>query len=173
MSGAGADTPRPAGDDTADLRGPIAWMAKNPIAANLLMLLLLGGGIWMVLNIQKEVLPDFELDIVRVGVNYPGAAPAEVEQGILLPVEEAVRGIQGIKQVVSEAREARGSVSIELVAGTDRMRAFQDIDQAVSRIRTFPDDIEQPEVSLQARQREVMEVGIYGNVDIWTLRKLG
>jgi multidrug efflux pump subunit AcrB len=148
-------------------------MARNSIAANLLMLLLLGGGIWMAVNIQKEVFPDFELDIVEVEVGYPGAAPAEVEQGILLPIEETVRGIQGIKQVVSEAREARGTVSIELVAGADRMKAFQDVDQAVSRIRTFPDDIEQPEVSLQARQREVMEVGIFGKVDVWTLRKLG
>ncbi|MDZ7847921.1 MAG: hypothetical protein U5L96_14820 [Owenweeksia sp.] len=52
------------------------------------------------------------------------------------------------------------------------MKAFQDIDQAVSRIRTFPDDIEQPEVRLQARQRDVMEIGLYGDVDIWTLRKL-
>ena len=106
-------------------------------------------------------------------MNYPGAAPAEVEQGILLPIEEAVRGVQGIKEIVSEANEGRGSVSIELVAGTDRMKAFQDVDQAVSRIRTFPDDIEQPEVELQARQREVMEVGIFGDVDVWTLRKLG
>ena len=63
-------------------------------------------------------------------------------------------------------------ISIELVAGTERIRAFQDIDQAVSRIRTFPDDIEEPEVRLQARQRDVMEVGLYGHVDIWTLRQL-
>ncbi len=52
------------------------------------------------------------------------------------------------------------------------MKAFQDIDQAVNRIRTFPDDIEQPEVRLQSRQRDVMEIGLYGNTDIWTLRKL-
>ncbi len=168
-----ADMPKLPGDDTSHLRGAIAWMAKNPIAANLLMLLLLAGGVWSSIGIQKEVFPDFELDLVTVSVTYPGAALAEVEQGILLPIEETVRGIQGIKEVVSRAREGRGSVSIELVAGTDRMKAFQDVDQAVSRIRTFPDDIEQPEVTLQARQREVIEVGIFGDVDVWTLRKLG
>ncbi len=153
-------------------RGPIAWMARNAIAANLLMIILIGGGIWTAFNIQKEVFPQFQLDIVEVSVVYPGAAPAEVEQGILLPVEEAVRGVQGIKEVTSTARESSGSIEIELVAGTNRMRAFQDIDQAVNRIRTFPDDIEEPEVRLQARQRDVMEVGLYGDVDLWTLRKL-
>lgn len=152
--------------------GPIAYMARNSIAANLLMIILIGGGIWTMYSIQKEVFPQFQLDIVEVSVVYPGAAPAEVEQGILLPVEEAVRGVQGIKEITSTAREGSGSVSIELVVGTDRMKAFQDIDQAVNRIRTFPDNIEEPEVELQAQQRDVMELGLYGDVDIWTLRKL-
>ncbi|MCM8567975.1 efflux RND transporter permease subunit [Gramella jeungdoensis] len=152
--------------------GAIAYMARNSIAANLLMIILIGGGIWTMFKIQKEVFPQFQLDYVNVNVVYPGAAPAEVEQGILLPVEEAVRGVQGIKEIVSTAREGSGEVVIELVAGTNRMKAFQEIDQAVSRIRTFPDDIEQPQVSLQSRQQEVMEIGLYGSADIWTLRKL-
>jgi len=152
--------------------GPIAFMARTPIAANLLMIILIGGGVWTMFNIQKEVFPQYQLDVVQVSVTYPGAAPAEVEQGILRPVEEAVRGVQGIKEVASTAEEGRGEISIELVAGTDRMKAFQDIDQAVNRIRTFPDDIEEPEVQLESNQREVMTIGLYGEADIWTLRKL-
>ena len=153
-------------------RGPIAYMARNSIAANLLMIILIGGGIWTIYNMQKEVFPQFALDVVEVSVVYPGAAPAEVEQGILLPVEEAIRGVQGIKEVTSTAYEGAGYVSIELVAGANRMKAFQDIDQAVNRIRTFPDDIEQPEVRLQSQQRSVMQIGLYGDADIWSLRKL-
>ncbi len=152
--------------------GPIAWMARNSIAANLLMLLLLGGGIWSAFAIQKEVFPQFQLDIVEVAVGYPGAAPEEVEQGILRPIEEAVRGVEGIREVTSEAREGRGELLIELVGGEDRMKVLQDVDQAVSRIRTFPDQIEQPEVRLQSRQQEVMQVAIYGPIDVWALRKL-
>ena len=154
-------------------KGVIAYMAGNSIAANLLMVLLIGGGIFTIFTIQKEVFPQFQLDLIEVDVVYPGSTPEEVEQGILQPVEEAVRGIQGIKEIVSTAREGSGNVSIELVSGTERMKAFQDIDQAVNRIRTFPDNIEQPEVTLQARQRDVMEISIYGDVGIWTLRKLG
>jgi multidrug efflux pump subunit AcrB len=152
--------------------GAIAFMARNSIAANLLMIILIGGGIWTMFNIQKEVFPQFQLDYVEVNVVYPGAAPAEVEQGILLPVEEAIRGIQGIKEITSTANEGSGNILIELVAGTDRMQAFQDIDQGVRRIQTFPDDIERPQVNLQARQRDVMEIAIYGESDIWTLRIL-
>src|SRR6056297_3494133 len=147
-------------------------MARNSIAANLLMIILLGGGLWSAAAIQKEVFPQFQLDVVEVYVGYPGAAPSEVEQGILRPIEEAVRGVEGIREVTSRAREGRGEVLIEIVAGQARTKAFQEIDQAVSRIRTFPDDIEQPEVRLESRQREVMQIALYGPVDIWTLRKL-
>ncbi len=163
---------RPEDPKLAEPRGPIAWMARNSIAANLLMVILLVGGLWAAVNVQKEVFPQFQLDIVEVRVGYPGAAPAEVEQGILRPVEEAIRGVEGIREITSEAREGRGSVNIELVAGADRMKAFQDVDQAVNRIRTFPDDIDQPEVSLESRRTEVISVGLYGPVDIWTLRQL-
>lgn len=152
--------------------GPIAWMARNSIAANLLMFLLLGGGIWSAAAIQKEVFPEAQLDIVEITVGYPGASPSEVEQGILRPIEGAVRGVDGIQRIDSEARESRGEVVIELVAGQNRMKAFQDIDQAVSRIRTFPDQIEQPEVRLLSEQREVMQIALYGAIDVWALRKL-
>ena len=153
-------------------RGLIAWMAHNSIAANLLMMLLLGGGIWGAFAIQKEVFPRYQLDIVEVNVGYPGAAPEEVEQGILLPIEGAIRGVEGIQEITSYAREGRGQVTIELVGGEDRSKVFQDIDQAVNRIRTFPENIEQPEVRLQAEQQEAMQIALYGPIDIWALRKL-
>jgi multidrug efflux pump subunit AcrB len=151
----------------------IAWMVRNPVAANLLMVVLVVGGLFGAVVVQKEVEPPYELDVVEVRVAYPGASPEEVETGILMPVEEAVLGITGIEELTATAREGSGTVRMELVGGSDRMRVFQDVDQAVSRVRTFPDQAEQPEVQLLARQRSVMEVGLYGPVDVWTLRTLG
>ena len=107
--------------------GPIEWMARNSIAANLMMILLLVGGFWMALQVQKEVFPEFQLDIVEVTVNYPGAAPEEVEKGILLPVEEAVQGLSSIKEITSTADEGTGTIELELVAGSNHMQALQDI----------------------------------------------
>ncbi|MGB0766122.1 MAG: efflux RND transporter permease subunit, partial [Phycisphaeraceae bacterium] len=152
--------------------GPIAWMARHAIAANLLMALLIGGGLWAAFNIQKEVFPESELDVVDVRVIYPGAAPTEVEQGILRPVEETIQTVEGIREIRSQAREGSGSIRVELVAGTNRMKAFQDIDQAVSQIQTFPDEVERPVVSLRSEQREVLSIVLFGEVDVWSLRAL-
>ncbi|MFP4285986.1 MAG: efflux RND transporter permease subunit, partial [Desulfovermiculus sp.] len=73
--------------------GPLAWMAGNSVAANLIMLLFLVGGLITALNIKQEVFPEFSRDIVSVSVPYPGASPEEVEQGIVLAVEEAVQSL--------------------------------------------------------------------------------
>jgi multidrug efflux pump subunit AcrB len=147
-------------------------MAQNPVAADLLMIILLLGGIFTAFHIQKEVFPQFQLDIVDIRVGYPGAAPSEVETGVLQPIEEAVRGLEGIREVTATAREGSASIEIELVPGIDRMKAFQDVDQAIARIRTLPEEADEPEVSLRARQRQAMVLGLYGSVDIWTLRVL-
>jgi multidrug efflux pump subunit AcrB len=153
--------------------GPIAWMARNSVAANLMMVMLLAGGFWMATQVQKEVFPQFQLDMVRISVSYPGAAPAEVEQGILLPVEEAVQGIQSVQEMTSTAREGSGNIQLELIPGTDRMKALQDIEQAVDGVRTFPEQAEEPEITLVTPTRDVMELTLYGDVDIWTLRQIG
>ncbi|MBC7191434.1 efflux RND transporter permease subunit [Marinobacter sp.] len=153
--------------------GPIEWIARNSIAANLMMILLLAGGFWMAGHVQKEVFPEFQLDLIQVTVSYPGASPEEVEQGILLPVEEAVQGIESIKEMTSTAREGNGTINLELVPGTNRMQALQDVEQAVDRVRTFPDQAEEPRVRVVVPTRDVMELVLYGDVDIWTLRQLG
>ena len=96
-------------------RGAIAWMAKNSVAANLLMVGILLCGVFLgMLRVKQEVFPEFSLDIVSVAVPYPGASPEEVEQGIVLAVEEEVRGLDGVKSVSSTAAEGVGSVAIEL-----------------------------------------------------------
>ncbi|MGP1347019.1 MAG: efflux RND transporter permease subunit [Phycisphaerales bacterium] len=150
-------------------RGPIAWMARNIVAANLIMAVLILGGIGMSFFITKEVSPDTTLDIVEVSVSYPGANPEEIERGILLPVEEAVRGLEVVKEILSTARENRGTVSVELTTGTSRERGLQVINQAVASIQTFPDDAEEPEVRLQTRRRDVLEVRIMGDTDHFSL----
>jgi multidrug efflux pump subunit AcrB len=153
-------------------RGAISFMARNSIITNLLMVIFLAGGIYTMYTIQKEVFPQYLLDIVEVSVVYPGAAPEEVEQGIVLPVEEKVREVQGIKEILSTASEGTGTIEVWLIPGTDRMKALQDINQAVGRIQTFPDDIERPQVILQNQQMDVMQIGLFGDVEVWTLRIL-
>ena len=82
-------------------------MVHNRITPNLLMVVLLLGGLYMSGKIKKEVFPDFTLDEVRINVAYPGASPEEIEQGIVLALEEAISGIEGIQEINSTANEKR------------------------------------------------------------------
>ena len=150
--------------------GPLAWMAKNPVASNLLMLLLIVGGLLTVPRVRQEVFPEFELDLVLINVPYPGASPAEVEQGVILAVEEAVRGVDGVKEVRSTASESAGTVVIELLLGASPDRALADVKSAVDRITSFPKDVERPVVSLAQSRRQVISVMVSGDVSEKALR---
>ena len=152
--------------------GAIAWMARNPVAANLLMFFLLVGGLLMGTQVKQEVFPETELDLVSISVPYPGASPAEVEQGIILAVEEAVRGIDGVKRVVATAAEGRGYVSAELAVDADKEKALADIKSAVDRITSLPKEAERPVVSLVTNRSEVLSVVVYGHQDVGVLRNL-
>ncbi|MBS3779690.1 MAG: efflux RND transporter permease subunit, partial [Desulfovermiculus sp.] len=152
-------------------RGPLAWMAGNSVAANLIMLLFLVGGLITALNIKQEVFPEFSRDVVSVVVPYPGASPEEVEQGIVLAVEEAVQGLEGVKEVRSTASEGRALIQVEAIEGQNMNRLWQDVDSEVSRITTFPDEAEEPEVTISARKRGVMTLALYGAQNELVLRE--
>ncbi|HUT77800.1 MAG TPA: efflux RND transporter permease subunit, partial [Polyangia bacterium] len=153
--------------------GPISWMARNPVAANLLMLGLLVGGLVMSTRIRQEVFPTIELDMVTISVPYPGASPAEVEQGIVLAIEEAVRPLDGIKEVTGTAMEGLGVVAVELEIGTDRNKALADVKNHVDRITTFPVEAERPIVSMPAWKAEAIWVVIHGEVEPGVLHEIG
>tara|TARA_R110002072_G_scaffold42064_22_gene119139 strand:- start:20605 stop:23745 length:3141 start_codon:yes stop_codon:yes gene_type:complete len=150
---------------TPERTGVIGWMVHNKVTPNLVMLLLLIGGLVTYFHgVTKEVFPSFDLDMVTVSVPYPGASPEEIEQGIVLVVEEAIRGIDGIKEIKATASEGNGRVVAELIEGTDRQRVFQDIQQEINRVTTFPDDAQEPIVSMNIRRRDVVEFQVYGDV---------
>ncbi|MFH1810610.1 MAG: efflux RND transporter permease subunit [Pseudomonadota bacterium] len=153
-------------------RGPIAWMAQNSVAANLLMAALLVSGIIAIYQIQKEVFPDVQIDVVAIDVAYPGAGPEEVERGILLAIEEQVRDLEGIKRLDSVASEGGGTVMIELQNGVSREKALMDVKNAVDRIRTFPLEAEKPLVAMAEHKHGVLDLVLYGDIDEWTLRRL-
>jgi multidrug efflux pump subunit AcrB len=152
-------------------RGPIAWMAKNGVAANVLMIVLIVGGlVTLASSIKQEVFPEVEMDVVSAKITYPGASPAEVEQAVILAVEEAVRGVDGVKKVTSTAREGSGVVNVELLLGADKDRGLNDVKSAIDRITSFPEDVERPTVSLISNRQQVISLVLYGDTDEATLR---
>lgn len=152
-------------------KGAMAWMARNPVAANTLMLFFLIGGVFWGTKIKQEVFPEFEIDMVQVRVSYPGASPTEVEQGIILPVEEAISGLDGIAQVESTAVEGVGTVRVEALLDTDIQQLATDIKNEVDRINSFPEDAEEPVVTVPLRRRSVITLVLYGDLDPGVLRE--
>jgi multidrug efflux pump subunit AcrB len=152
-------------------KGPLAWMAGHSVAANLLMLILLLGGIFAAKHIQQEVFPYFELDRVNIHVSYPGASPEEVERGIVLAIEEAVQGLSDIKEVTATASEGGATVTVEMIEGGNIERLAQDIDAEVSRITSFPEEAEDPKVTIAARQHYVVSLALYGDQREQVLRE--
>ena len=153
-------------------RGPVAWMARHGIAPNLLMAFFILGGFMMSLMITKEFIPNFESDTVIVDIAYPGATPAEMEQAIILPIENEVTSIDGVKDVISIANQGSAKVVLEMVNGVDRQRVYQDVDQAVNRISTFPLETEKPMIRLASRTVDVATLAIFGDVSLLELKHL-
>ncbi len=151
-------------DSIPEKRGSIAWMAGHSVAANLIMLLCLIGGFLMIRNIKQEVFPDLALDMVQISVAYPGSSPEDVERGILLAIEEAIRGLEGVAKIDSTANEGFGSVTAEFLLGSDPQQLAQDIQSEVDRITTFPEDAEEPSIRIMSHKREVLELFVSGDV---------
>lgn len=153
------------------MKSAVKWMATNHVAANLLMLVLIVGGLIMVPNIKQEIFPEVSLDRVSIVVVYPGAGPEEVEEGILLKIEESLTAVDGIKQIKSAANEGSGTVIAEIYPNENVDLILQDIKSEIDRITTFPEDAEKPIISKISNRREVVSVVIYGAVDERILRQ--
>lgn len=151
-------------------QGPIEWMIRNRVTANLIMLLFLIGGYFMSGTITREVFPGFALDQISIRIAYPGASPEEVEEGIILAVEEAIQGLEGIKEINAEAFEGLALVRAELRDGADPRQLLQEIEQETGRITTFPVDAEDPVIALDAIKNRVLRLNIYGEVGERQLR---
>ena len=142
----------------------IAWFTRNHVAANLLMISILIGGLFSVTTqLPLEVFPSFETDRISVNMSLRGATPEDVEQGITIRVEEAVQDLEGIKEIRSRSAEGAASITIEVDSGYDPREMLADIKSRVDAINTFPADAEKPVVSLAQRKRDVINVTVSGS----------
>ena len=150
---------------TAVKPGPIAWFAGNPVAANLLMLFFIVGGIIAGTHLAVQHFPPIDLRTVTVTVPFPGASPREVEEDVNRRVEESVIGLAGVERVVGTATEGLGRISIELATFADATSVLNDVRTAVDAIENFPPvTADQPEVELRQPALEVMTLAVSSTV---------
>jgi len=154
------------------VRRLIAWFVDHRVAANLLMGLLLLGGALMIPQLQQEVFPEVQLPMINVEIAYPGATPEEVEEGIVLAAEDAVRGLDGVKEVRSVAAEGVAVVSAELLLEANENQLLSDVESAIDRITSFPRDAEEPVVSIASNRRKVVSLVLHGDAPEASLREL-
>lgn len=152
-------------------QGPISYMASHKVAANLLMLIFILGGLFMSFKIKQEVFPEYELDIITINMSYPGASPNEVEKSIILPIEEALNGLDGINKISSIASESLAEVTLELEPKINKDRVLQSVKQAIDAIKTFPIDAEKPRISISSTKRVNLSIIIYADIDELALRE--
>ncbi len=155
------------------MKSAIAWFAANPVAANLLLILIVLGGAVTIPGIRREILPEISADAIAVTIEYRGAAPAEVESAVCIRVEEQVQGIDGIKRVTSTAEEGACTTVAELTLQADPRFVLDEIETQIDAIDTFPEETEKPSIRRITVAERVMEVALAGDVDAATLARVG
>ncbi len=143
----------------------------NPVATNLLMLVLIVAGTWSALNLQREMFPQLSFDMIQTSINFDGATPEEVEESIVVKVEEAIHSVEGIRRVFSASYEGRGVVWAELDPEADNRTVKDEIEDEVAKIDTFPDDAKEPRFVELKERTQVINIAIYGDQSEKTLKE--
>ncbi|KTF11859.1 efflux RND transporter permease subunit [Pseudoalteromonas sp. H103] len=154
-------------------KGLIAWFARNPVAANLIMIFILIGGLLTALTIRKQAFPQFESNWVSIEAVYPGAAPQEVEEGITIKIEENLEGTEGIKRLITYSNRGYSQAWVEIEEKYDLQEALDEIKAQVDSINTFPAGMERPVIQREKFQQEVMILALYGDMSYYQLKELG
>ncbi|RLQ21973.1 efflux RND transporter permease subunit [Seongchinamella sediminis] len=152
--------------------GIIAWFARNPVAANLLMMIIIAVGTGSAFTIQRAMFPALEIELIFVTVPYPGAAPEEVEQGVVMKIEEAINDLDGIKRVESDSWESVGRIMIEPEDGVSVDKLFNDIQNRIDGVATFPEEAEEPVISLPEVLFPALTIQISGPLDERSMKGL-
>lgn len=159
--------------DDDKVTGLIGWFATNHVAANLIWVLVVGIGIYTLLNIKFETMPAFETERISVSMSYPGASPEDIEETITIKIEEAIKDIEGIDRYYSFSNEGSGSITAVLATGYDLVEVTNEVKAAVDSINSFPPDAYPPRIGeMQMFKPAAISVQVSGDVDMRTLTEV-
>ena len=152
------------------MRNLIKWFSRNNVAANFIMLLVLIAGISTWFKLKKEIFPETSTNVVSVSIPYPGATPDEVEKGICIPIEEALRDLQGVEIMRSTAANSYGVVYFEVSSDAKVRDVLDDMKTRVDAIDNFAENIESPIYEEVLIKNQVLTVAISADANEQTLR---
>ena len=153
------------------MRKIIETFVRYPFYSNIIVAIAVIGGLISASNMNLSFFPEVSSRIIRVQVQYPGASPIEMEEGVTSLIEEAIRGVVGIKEVTSQSSENFASVTVEILGNADIDEVLIEVKNAVDGIAGFPSGAERPSVYKTRNTSHAIRLALYGNVDLITLKK--
>ncbi|MCP4326614.1 MAG: efflux RND transporter permease subunit [Alteromonadales bacterium] len=154
-------------------KGVIVWFARNAVAANLLMLIIIVGGLLTANSIRKQFFPRVDINWIQLNAAYPGAAPKEVEEGITIKIEEALESVQGLRRVITRSEQNAMLGHIRVEDDYDPNLVLEEIKNEIGSIASFPDGMENVKVERIKLRQEVMYISLYGDLDARQLKDIG
>lgn len=130
------------------MRKVIEFFIKRPIWGNAFIALILLFGLFSIVTMKRSFFPEMEPTVINVSVLYPGAAPSEMEEGVTIKIEQAVKGLEGIDQINSTSIENMAQIQIKAFPETDMEELLNEIENAINSINSFPQGAERPLISL-------------------------
>jgi multidrug efflux pump subunit AcrB len=150
----------------------LGFFAHHKVAANLVMLMMIMGGLFALKKLDIRYFPNFELDLITVSVAWSGASAEDAETAITIPLEQSLKSIDNLRKMTSTSAQGGSSITLELIEGSDIIIALNQVKQIIDEFRNLPTDAEKPEVVNVARYEQVARLLLYGSVDIAELRIL-
>ena len=130
------------------MKSLITWFVRNPVAANLMMFAMFAAGIFGYISMEREFIPQTTVNGISVTASWPGASPRDVEEQLIVRIEEAVDGLDGIEYIESTAREGSGTVNIRTKLRIDYEKTLDEVKSRVDTIQNLPPDAFRPQVCL-------------------------
>lgn len=154
-------------------RGIIAWFARNPVAANLLLVLVIALGLFQAGNLRKEAFPSMEPDSLTVSVTYDSGSATQSEEGLAIKIEEALEDVTGIKHITTASTTSGVTVIVEKQSDYDLDVLLRDVKNKVDAISNFPADAENPVIEKDEREEHSLWLQLHGDTDRHSLQLLG
>lgn len=150
----------------------IKWFSRNHVTGNFLMLIIMLAGFATWFKLKKEIFPEISIDSISIQIPYPNATPEETERGVVVPVEEAIADLQGIKKIRGTASQNVGVVLVEVETGYKIRSVMSDVKSRIDAIDNFPEEAESPILEEILIKNPVMSVTLTADTDETSLRKL-
>ncbi|MEL6718669.1 MAG: efflux RND transporter permease subunit, partial [Bacteroidota bacterium] len=155
------------------MKNIVAYFIKYPVAVNVMLLAIVLFGIGGILRLNSSFFPLNESNIINVRVIYPGASPEEIEEGIVLKIEDNLRGLFGIDRVTSVSSEGNATITVEVLSDYDTDLVLQDVKNAVDQVPSFPVEMEPPVIAKQEGRNEAISFTLSGEgVALKTLKQI-